>query len=149
MTPEIGLPQTCSREVSSFLLSCLHDAAADIRSADVDCEYRVVSFEDPGRCKVHAADQPGLVRVKTDWTNIDLVSFCPENDFRAGYCKFAEPALPKTSANHNVLGIRPSLELQKPADNTCELLRKLFQRAVQDCGRLDIIADKDLIELLL
>ena len=98
---------------------------------------------------MRAADQPGLVRIEPDRHHLHLQSFGLEDDIGARDSKFADPALPETTADHDGLGLVPRLALEKAARDEGKLLREALDRAVQQRRRLDIVADQNLVELLL
>ena len=55
--------QTPSLRDGALLHPDLHDADAEVRAADVGGEDRVVTFEDPARREVEAADESRLVGI--------------------------------------------------------------------------------------
>src|SRR5258708_6908458 len=94
-------------------------------------------------------DQAGFVGMKADRHQLDLEVFILENDSGARDREFAEPAVAKPATDHDALGLVPRLGLEEFSRHIGQFLRKLLDRAVQDGGRLQIVADQNGVELLL
>ncbi len=73
-----------------------------------------MGLENPGRRQVQTADQARFIGVKADRDQIDLEAFGLEDDIGARDRKLADPALPKTAADHDTFGIGPGFGLEKP-----------------------------------
>ena len=106
-----------------------------------------MAFKDPRRRQVQRADQAGVIGIKADRHQIDVKIFRLEDDVGAGNRELTDPALPKTAADHDTLGIGPRLGLEEPPRHIGQLLREFLDCAMhQGCGA-NIGADQRLVEL--
>ena len=149
MAPQLGFPHARLGQVRRLLAARFDDAAADVGAADVDGENGVVTFEDPGRGEVQRADQAGVVGVMADRQHLDLEVLVLEDDFGARDGEFAEPAIAKTAAHHDALGLLPGLGLEETARDVGEFLCEVLDGAVNDRRGLGVVADQDGVEHLL
>src|SRR5882757_9833089 len=149
MPPQLGFPHLGPGKILRLLPARLHHAATDIGAADIDREDAVVGLKNPGWRQMQRTEQAGIVGVKTDRHQIDLEVVVLENDLGPGDRELAEPAFAKSAADHDTLGLRPGLGLEEAARHIGQLLRKILDRAVQDRGSLQIVADQDGVECLL
>ena len=95
------------------------------------------------------ADQAGVIGMKADRHQIDVEILRLEDDVGAGDGDLADPALPKTAANHDALGIGPRLGLEEPPRHIGQLLGEFLDRAMHQGGGADIGADQRLVEFAL
>jgi hypothetical protein len=95
------------------------------------------------------SDQASIIRMITDRQDLDLEVLGLQEDFCAGDGKFAEPAVTEAAADDDPLRLLPGLRLEKTTRYVGELLRELFDRAVNDCRRLGVVAHQDAVQYLL
>ena len=62
---------------------------------------------------MQATDQAGFVRMEANRDQVDLEILGLENDVGTRDREFADPALPKTAADHDTFGIGQALVLRK------------------------------------
>src|ERR1700722_8099645 len=96
---------------------------------------------------MQAADQAAFVGIEADRHQIDIKAFGFEQNIGAGNGEFADPALAKTAADHDALGIGPRLGLQKFRRHIGELAGEFLDRAVNQRGGADVFAHQGRIEL--
>ena len=95
------------------------------------------------------ADQPRVIGMEADRHQIDVEVLGLEDDVGARDGDLADPALPKTAADHDALGVRPCLGLQEPAGHIGQFLREFLDRAMHQRGGGDIVAHQHLVEVAL
>src|SRR6185436_13441135 len=98
---------------------------------------------------MHATDEAGVVRLVADGAQIDRVPVGLEDDGRAADRKLPDAALAQAAADHDALRVLPFLESQETPDDRGELLRELFDGALDDAGRFGVAIGQHLVELLL
>ncbi len=96
---------------------------------------------------MQAADQAGFIGIEADRHQVDLEVFGLEQDVGARDREFADPALPKTAADHDAFGVGPGLGLEKPPRHIGQFLREFLDRAVHQGGGVDVVTDQRLIQL--
>src|SRR5215210_1303967 len=95
---------------------------------------------------MRATDQAGVIRVITDWHQVDLEPIALEKQVGARDRKFADPAFAKAAADHDALGIGPGLALEKALSHIGEFLSELLDRAMNQRGGVNVVAHQRLIQ---
>src|SRR6185437_9862203 len=149
VAPQVGLPHAGLGKVRRLLAARPDDAAADIGAADVDCENGVVPLEYPRRREVQRADETRFVRMMADRQQLDLEVRGLEDDLGARDGELAEPAVAEAAADHDTLGLLPSLAAEDAPRDVGELLREVLDGAVHHRGGLGVVADQHGVEHLL
>src|SRR5260370_34865702 len=98
---------------------------------------------------MQATDQAGFVRVEANRDQVDLEILALENDVSTRDREFADPALPKTAADHDTFGIGPGLGLEEAPRHISQFLREFLDRAMPQRGSVDAVAHQRLVEPVL
>src|SRR6266478_2317096 len=98
---------------------------------------------------MQATDQAGFVGMKANRDQVDLEILGLENDVGTRDREFADPALPKTAADHDTFGIGPSLGLEKALRHIGQFLREFLDRAMYQRGSVDVVAHQRLVKRVL
>ena len=149
MPPELHAMDAGIGEVALLLRVKFDDAGANVAAADIDGQDAVVAGEDPRRHEVDAADEAGVVGCVANRAQLDSVPSGFQGDAGAADRELADAALTQAAAHDDALDVLPFLQAQEAADHGGELLRELFDRAVNHACRLRIAFQQDLVELLL
>src|SRR5260221_11161939 len=149
MPPEIELANLGIGQVGRFLGVELDDAGADVRAADIDAQNAVVTGGDPGRRQMEAADKAGIVRMMADRLQLEIVALAFQDDSGAADRDLADARSPQAAADHDALGLVPSLQPEETTDDRRELLGKLLDRRLNQPDRLQIAVGQQLVELFL
>jgi hypothetical protein len=122
---------------------------ARILAADVYRQNAVVAFEDPGRRKLHHADQPCVIRIVADRHEIDPDIICLEQNLRAADGELADAVFAHPAADNDALGFLPGLFLQERTDDEGKFLRKILDDGVHDSGFRGVAFGQNFVEFLL
>ena len=148
VTPLLRFPYRGLGEIARLGDVRQHHASADVGAADVDRQDAVVPFEDPGRRQMQGADQSRFIGVAVDRHHVDLHAVGLENEIGARDRELTNTIFAQTSTDHDALGAFPGLRLEEAAHNQRQLLRVLFDRALDHRDRLNVLAGfHDLVEL--
>ena len=127
----------------------MHDADTDIGPADIDGKDRIVRMEDPRRGKMRGADETCFIRIVTDRHQIGVDAIGLEDHRSAPDRQFADAAGAEAAADDDALRVLPRLCLDVAPQDDRELLREVFDRAVQNPAGLGIALRENGVEGLL